>query len=377
MRYSPSGVKRMRVAPSISLTDEDRSVLQNLARSRRASVRDAVRARIVLLAADGHSNKVIAGEVGAREAVVGRWRSRFAREGMDGLKEQLGRGRKPTYRSQKIAEIVDTTLTTTPAEHTHWSTRTMADQAGVSQTTVRRIWNAHQLKPHLVRTFKLSNDKRFVEKLRDVVALYLNPPEHALVLCVDEKSQIQALDRTQPGLPMKKGRCGTMTHDYKRHGTTTLFAALNMCDGTVISRVTKRHRHQEYLTFLRQLDRETPTGINLHLIVDNYATHKHEKVKRWLGKHPRFHHHFIPTSSSWLNMVERFFRELTDKRIRRGVFRSVEELTRALEDYIAAHNKEAKPFIWTKSAEDILEKLEPLYAERGRPLNKVCCWLFT
>ena len=211
-----------------------------------------------------------------------------------------------------------------------------------------------------------------MEKLRDVVALYLNPPEHALVLCVDETSQIHALDRTQPGLPMKKGRCGTMTHDYKRHGTATRFAALNMCDGTVISRVTTRHRHQEYLTFLRQLDRETPKGLTLHLIVDNYATHKHEKVKRWLEKHSRFHHHVIPTSSSWLNMVERFFRELTDKRIRRGVFRSVEELTRALEDYIAAHNQDAKPFIWTKSVEDILEKLEPLYAERGRSLNTSC-----
>ena len=205
MRYSPSGVKRMRVAPSISLTDEDRSVLENLARSRRASVRDAVRARIVLLAADGHSNKAIAGEVGAREAVVGRWRSRFSRDGMDGLHEQVGRGRKPTYRSQKIAEIVDAMLTTTPSEHTHWSTRTMADQAGVSQTTVRRIWHAHQLKPHLVWTFKLSHDRRFVEKLRDVVALYLNPPEHALVLCVDETSQIHALDRTQPGRNSSRG----------------------------------------------------------------------------------------------------------------------------------------------------------------------------
>ncbi len=238
----------------------------------------------------------------------------------------------------------------------------MAKQAGVSHTTVRRIWNVHQLKPHLVRTFKLSNDKRFTEKLRDIVGLYLNPPEHALVLCVDEKSQIQALDRTQPGLPLKKGRCGTMTHDYKRNGTTTLFAALNMADGMIIGICMKRHRHQEYLKFLRQLDKETPKDLDLHLIVDNYATHKHDTVKRWLEKHPRFHQHFIPTSSSWLNMVERFFRELTDKRIRRGVFRSVEELIDAIEGYLAARNEAPKPFVWTKTADAILEKLAPLYA---------------
>ena len=240
----------------------------------------------------------------------------------------------------------------------------MAKAAGVSHTTVRRIWNVHQLKPHLVRTFKLSNDKQFTEKLRDVVGLYLNPPEHALVLRVDEKSQIQALDRTQPGLPLKKGRCGTMTHDYKRNGTTTLFAALDMADGTIIGRCMKRHRHQEYLKFLRQLERETPKELLLHLIVDNYATHKHKTVKRWLEKHPRFHQHFIPTSSSWLNMVERFFRELTDKRIRRGVFRSVEELIDAIEAYLSARNDEPQPFVWTKTADAILEKLGPLYAAR-------------
>ena len=238
----------------------------------------------------------------------------------------------------------------------------MAQEAGVSHTTVRRIWNVHQLKPHLVRTFKLSNDKRFTEKLRDIVGLYLNPPEHALVLCVDETSQIQALDRTQPGLPLKKGRCGTMTHDDKRNGTTTLFAALNMADGTIIGRCMKRHRHQEYLKFLRQLDTETPEELDLHLIVDNYATHKHATVQRWLETHPRFHQHFIPTSSSWLNMVERFFRELTDKRIRRGVFRSVDELIDAIEDYLSARNDAPTPFVWTKTADAILEKLAPLYA---------------
>ena len=354
----------MRRAAQIELTPEEESVISATARSRRSPVREAERARIVLLAAVGLTNKEIATQLGTREPVVGRWRKRLAEQRLAGLTEKPGRGRKPQYGARKIKKIVDATVKTTPAHATHWSTRTMAKEAGVSHTTVRRIWNVHQLKPHLVRTFKLSNDKRFTEKLRDIVGLYLNPPEHALVLCVDEKSQIQALDRTQPGLPLKKGRCGTMTHDYKRNGTTTLFAALNMADGTIIGRCMKRHRHQEYLKFLRQLDKETAKDLELHLIVDNYATHKHDKVKRWLEKHPRFHQHFIPTSSSWLNMVERFFRELTDKRIRRGVFRSVEELIDAIEGYLAARNEAPKPFVWMKTADAILEQLAPLYATR-------------
>lgn len=234
----------------------------------------------------------------------------------------------------------------------------MAAAVGVSEATVRRIWHAHGLKPHLIRTFKVSNDPQFVEKLEAIVGLYLNPPEHALVLCVDEKSQIQALDRTQPGLPMKKGRCGTMTHDYKRNGTATLFAALNTVDGTVISMCDDRHRHQEWLRFLRVIDDLTPKAKEVHLIADNYATHKHPKVHRWLDRRPRFHMHFTPTSSSWLNMVERFFRDLTDKRIRRGVFRDVEELITAIGDYIDHHNSKPKPFIWTARASDILEKVK-------------------
>ena len=235
----------------------------------------------------------------------------------------------------------------------------------MSHTTVQRIWHAHELKPHLVRTFKLSNDKHFVEKLRDVIGLYLNPPEHALVFCVDEKSQIQALDRSQPGLPMKKGRAGTMTHDYKRHGTTTLFPALNVLEGTVIGKCYSRHRHTEYLRFLREIDRHTPNDLDIHLIVDNYSTHKHRDVKRWFERHPRFHAHFIPTSSSWLNLVERFFREITERRIRRGIFRSVRELTQAIYNFLKHYNENPKPFVWTKTADQILSKLAPLYANRG------------
>ena len=326
----------MRRAVLVELTDEERTTLQGIAGSGRSQVRAAERAKIILLAARGQTNEEISSKVGAGIHAVGRWRHRFDEKRLDGLVELAGRGRKAVYGSERVKQVVDTTLGTTPKGETHWSTRSLARQEGVSHSTIRRIWNAHRLKPHLVRTFKLSNDKRFTEKLRDVVGLYLNPPEHALVICVDEKTQIQALDRTQPGLPMKKGRRGTMTHDYKRNGTTTLFAGLNMLDGKVIGSCMKRHRHQEYLKFLRQLDTATPPDLDLHLIVDNYATHKHERVKKWIEKHPRFHQHFIPTSSSWLNMVERFFREITDKRIRRGVFRSVQELEAAIHEFMEA-----------------------------------------
>lgn len=355
----------MRRAPTIELSADERKSLEHTARATTSAVRDVLRARIVLLAAHGGENCDIAAELSTSEQTVSKWRRRFAEQRFEGLRDQPGRGRKRHYTDHTIERIVEDTLHTTPEQATHWSTRSMAEHAGVSHTTVQRIWHAHELKPHLLHTFKLSNDKRFVEKLRDVIGLYVNPPEHALVLCVDEKSQIQALDRTQPGLPMKKGRAGTMTHDYKRHGTTTLFAALNVLEGTVIGKCYQRHRHTEFLRFLRDIDRQTPAELDIHLIVDNYSTHKHERVKTWLARHPRFHLHFIPTSSSWLNLVERFFREITDKRIRRGVFRSVRELTKAIYAFLQHFNENPRPFVWTKTADQILEKLAPLYAERG------------
>jgi len=349
----------MRVAHPVNLAPEERHTLEQQARARSLSARQVERARIVLLAADGWQDKQIAAKLGIHEDKASRWRQRFLRAGLAGLvKDAPRRGRPRTITTAKADEIVAKTTQERPEAATHWSTRIMAAAAGVSEATVRRIWQAHGLKPHLARTFKVSNDPQFVEKLEDIVALYLNPPEHAIVLSVDEKSQIQALDRTQPGLPLKKGRCGTMTHDYKRNGTATLFAALNTLDGTVISMCDDRHRHQEWLKFLRVIDSVIPAGKELHLIADNYATHKHPKVQRWLERHPRFHMHFTPTSSSWLNMVERFFRDLTDKRIRRGVFRDVEELITAIGDYIDHHNNEPKPFIWTAKAADILEKVK-------------------
>ncbi len=279
--------------------------------------------------------------------------------GLAGLEKDAARpGRTPTITPAKVQEVVRRTTQEKPANSTHWSTRTMAEAAGVSEKSVRRIWHKHGLKPHLSRTFKVSNDPHFAEKLEAIVGLYLNPPEHAMVLCADEKSQIQALDRTQPGLPIKKGRCGTMTHDYKRNGTATLFAAMNTLDGTVISMCDDRHRHQEWLKFLRVIDDVTPSGQQIHLIADNYATHKHPKVQRWLTRHPRFHVYFTPTSSSWLNMVERFFRDITQNRLRRGIFRDVEELIMAIGEYIDKHNDNPKPFVWTAKATDILEKVK-------------------
>ncbi len=318
----------------------------------------ALRARIVLAAAAGASNSEIARRLSVSRPTVILWRSRFAEGGVQALTEtKSGRGRKPSISSAKVKEIVQATTQTMPPGATHWSCRSMAKAQGVSSATVQRIWDAHGLKPHRVRTFKLSNDPCFSEKLTDVVGLYLNPPEQAIVLCVDEKSQIQALDRSQPSLPMKKGRAGTMTHDYKRNGTTTLFAALDVLQGTVVGQCLPRHRHQEFLKFLRRLDREFPGELELHLIVDNYRTHKHANVEAWLAKHPRFQLHFIPTSSSWLNLVERWFRELTEKAIRRGVFHSVPDLIEAIEAFLAAHNDDPKPFVWTASADAILAKV--------------------
>ena len=345
----------MRVAPTIVLNEEERKKLTQLAKSRTASVRLARRAQIVLLAARGKHNDAIAQELEIGRVQVGRWRERYATGGLAAIERDLPRGGRPLKADP--AEIVRLTTRTLPPAATHWSTRTLAAKVGVSDTTVLRVWHRHGLKPHLVKTFKVSRDPRFVEKLEDIVGLYLNPPEHALVLCCDEKSQVQALDRTQPGLPLKKGRAATMTHDYKRHGTTTLFAALSTLDGSLIACCQQRHRHEEWLVFLRQINRETPKDKEVHLICDNYATHKHPNVQAWLAKHPRFHVHYTPTSASWLNMVERFFRDLSTQRLERGVFRSVPELVAAIQEYVAVHNHNPKPFIWTAKAADILQKV--------------------
>lgn len=327
-------------------------------RSGKTEQRVAFRCHIVLRAIAGKSNNAIAAELNTSRPTVILWRSRFMEGGHEALCEDLPRGRSfPALSKKKVAEVVKKTTRSTPPDATHWSCRSMAKECGISKDSVQRIWDAHGLKPHLVKSFKLSNDKHFVEKLRDVVGLYLNPPENALVFCVDEKSQIQALDRTQPSLPLKKGRAGTMTHDYKRNGTTTLFAALDVLRGEVIGQCLPRHRHQEFLKFLRTIDRNTPKKQDVHCIVDNYGTHKHPKVQAWLAKHPRFYFHFIPTSSSWLNLVERWFGEITRKRIRRGAFQSVPQLIQAIEDYIVHNNSNPKPFVWTKNAEEIIEKV--------------------
>jgi len=318
----------------------------------------ALRCRIVLAAAEGQAESATARQLGTNRKTVTLWRARFAEAGLEGLWEIApGRGRKPTYGPEKIKAIMDATLQTKPSGMTHWSCRLMAKTQGVSKSTVSNIWRSHNVKPHRVKRFKLSRDPKFLEKLTDVVGLYLNPPQQAMVICVDEKSQIQALDRTQPGLPLKKGRCGTLTHDYKRHGTTTLFAALEVLKGRVIGQCFKRHRHQEFLRFLRRLDQEFPGPVPLHLVMDNYGTHQHPKVQDWLQRHPRFVSHFVPTSSSWLNLIERWFAELTTKRVRRGSFHSVEDLEKAIAEFLAVWNEHPKPFVWTATVESIKEKL--------------------
>jgi transposase len=346
---------QMRVAPAIVLTNEERAELTKLVRSSLTSVRLSQRARIVLLAAQGMQSKDIAQQLGVGRVQVFRWRRRYAESRLSGIERDLPRGAPPA--TVDVARLVELTTQSKPEAATHWSTRTMAAEMGISAASVSRHWRANGLKPHLVRGFKVSRDPQFVEKLEDIVGLYMSPPEHALVLCCDEKSQVQALDRTQPGLPMKKGRAATMTHDYKRNGTTTLFAALNVLDGQVIGQCQQQHTHVEWLKFLRQIDRQTPKDKTLHLIADNYATHKHPNVQAWLNKHRRFHMHFTPTSASWLNMVERFFRDITTERLRRGVFTSVPELVAAINEYVAHHNVNPKPFIWTKTARDILQKV--------------------
>jgi transposase len=347
---------------ALPLADGQREVLEKLARSDTAKHRDVQRARGLLLAADGVANTRIGADLGVSPTTVSNWRERFQADGLTGFGVvRRGRGRKPSIPPEKVQAIVHATLHEKPPGETHWSCRSMAKAQGVSPATVQRIWSARAIKPHRVKTFKLSGDKRFEEKLVDVVGLYLNPPENAIVLAMDEKSQIQALDRTQASLPLKPGRAGTMTHDYKRNGTTTLFAALDVLTGSVIGRCLPRHRHTEFVKFLRTIDKQVPNGLEIHLILDNYATHKHANVKKWLAKHPRFHLHFTPTSSSWCNLVERFFGKLTDKAIRRGIFHSVPDLIAAIEAYLQANNDNPEPFVWTATTEQILEKVR-----RGR-----------
>ena len=345
-------------AEKLVLDAADRRLLETWTRAHNAPQSVAMRCHVILLAADGRANHAIANAVGVSRPTVLLWRKRFAAEGPRALVEMApGRGRRRTITAAKVKRIVMATTQTTPPAATQWSCRTLARAQGVSSSTVQRIWDAHGLQPHRTRTFKLSRDKQFVEKLTDVVGLYLHPPDKAIVLCVDEKSQIQALDRTQPGLPLKKGRCGTMTHDYKRHGTTTLFAALNVLEGKVIGQCLPHHTNHEFLRFLRRLDREFPRHLPLHLILDNYGTHTHPNVTTWLASHRRFVLHFTPTSASWLNLVERWFRELTTKRIRRGVFHSVDDLIAAIDTYLRETNKDPKPFVWTASVESILAKI--------------------
>jgi transposase len=343
---------------ALSLRDSDKQQVQEWASAFGTPQQVVLRCRVVLAAATGQSDNAIAKQLEVNRKTVILWRARFAKQGVKSLWEiASGRGRKPTYGPEIIQAVIDTTLQSTPKGSTQWSCRSLAQQIGVSKSTINNIWRSHNLKPHRVNTFKLSRDARFLEKLTDVMGLYLNPPQQAVVLCVDEKSQIQALDRTQPGLPMKPGRCGTMTHDYKRNGTTTLFAALEVLQGRVVGQCYERHRHQEFLKFLRRLDEEFPGEIQLHLVMDNYGTHKHPRVKAWLKRHPRYVCHFVPTSSSWLNLVERWFGELTSKRIRRGSFGSVEDLKNAIDEFLAAWNEKPRPFVWTATVASIVEKL--------------------
>jgi transposase len=347
-----------RFHPILALKEADEQQLRQWIAAFGTPQQVSLRSQIVLAAAAGQANSAIARDLEVNRNTVILWRARFEQEGLDSLWEVApGRGRKPIYGPEKIEAIVDATLRTKPKGMTQWSCRLMAGSQKVSKSTINNIWQSHNLKPHRVKTFKLSRDARFLEKLTDVVGLYLNPPQQAIVLCVDEKSQIQALDRTQPGLPIKKGRCGTMTHDYKRNGTTTLFAALEILQGRVVGQCFERHRHQELLRFLRRLDQEFPGETPLHLVMDNYGTHKHPRVQTWLKHHPRFVPHFVPTSSSWLNLVERWFGELTSKRIRRGSFGSVDDLQKAIEEFMAAWNEKPKPFVWTATVESIVEKL--------------------
>ncbi|MCY4378061.1 MAG: IS630 family transposase [Spirochaetaceae bacterium] len=356
----------MRVATRIALSSEERRKLDRWASSRSTPVRLRERARIVLMAAEGMTNKEIAADLGIDANKVGRWRTRYAQEGPQAIAKERPRGanhggKDSGAQAALRARVIEATTQTVPADATHWSCRSMARHLGTTHSFVNRVWRSHGLKPHLIRTFKLSNDPHFEEKLQDVVGLYLDPPENAVVFSFDEKSQIQALDRTQPGLPMKKGRGTTMTHDYKRHGTTTLFAALEVASGKVIGRTYRKHRHQEVLRFLREVDKAVPADQEIHIVLDNYATHKHEKVLDWIERKQRIFLHFTPTSASWANLVERFFATLTDKQIRRGVFTSLPHLEKCLREYLQRHNENPQPLVWTKSLGEIMLKVE-----RGR-----------
>ena len=340
------------------LSEEQRKQLDQWLAAMGTPQQVALRCRIVVASADRRPELAIAAELGVNRKTVRLWRERFLEKGLAGLWDVApGRGRKPIYSQEDVKRVIDATLQSKPKGSTHWSCRLMAASLGLSKSTVSNIWRSHNIKPHRSQTFKLSRDPKFLEKLTDVVGLYLNPPDKAVVLCVDEKTQIQALDRTQPGLPLKKGRCGTMTHDYKRNGTTTLFAALDVLEGRVLGDCQKRHRHQEFLRFLRRIVREFPGKTALHLVIDNYGTHGTPEVKAWLKKHPRFVLHYVPTSCSWLNLIERWFGELTNKRIRRGSFHSVEDLTAAIDEFLAAWNERPKPFVWTATVDSILAKL--------------------
>lgn len=347
-----------RSIPPFALSDGQQNQIRQWLLALGTPQQVALRCRIVLAAGAGKSETTIAAEMHVNRKTVRLWRERFLGQGLPGLWEIApGRGRKPTYSSDQVKAVIDATLQSKPKGCTHWSCRLMAASQGMSKSTVSNLWRSHNIKPHRTKTFQLSRDPKFVEKLTDVIGLYLNPPEKAMVLCVDEKSQIQALNRTQPGLPLKKGRCGTMTHDYKRNGTTTLFAALDLLQGKVIGDCHKRHRHQEFLKFLRRIDQEFPGKTPLHLVIDNYGTHGTPEVKAWLKKHRRFVMHFVPTSCSWLNLIERWFAELTNKRIRRGSFLSVDDLEAAIQDFLTVWNEKPKPFVWTATVDSILAKL--------------------
>jgi transposase len=351
----------MRIAPTIQISEDDRKQLEKWARGRSTPHKIVLRAKIVLMAVAGKKSMEIAEELGTSEQTVCLWRQRFSEGGIAGIEKDATRpGRNKQISDQQVQAVVDKTMNSKPLNATHWSVRSMAAETGFSTATIHRIWKEHNLKPHLIETFKFSNDPRFTEKLQDVVGLYMNPPDKALVFSFDEKSQIQALDRTQLQLPLRPGIPARQTHDYKRNGTTTLFAALNILDGTIVSDCMPRHRHQEFLKFLNKLDRETPAHLELHLILDNYATHTHQKVQSWLKRHKRFHFHFTPTSSSWLNLIERWFKEITDKQIRRGTFQNVDQLIATIEDFIANHNDHPTKFIWSAPAERILQKIAKL-----------------
>jgi transposase len=345
----------MRTGISFTVSPADHERLVALGKDRNTPQKHVWRAGIILLSGAGAGTVEIMRQSGKSKTCVWRWQERFAAEGVEGLlRDKTRPSRIPPLGPEAAERVVALTLADPPGETTHWTAGMMAQAAGISASAVRRIWKAHGLQPHRWRRFKLSNDPLFVEKLRDVVGLYVDPPAHAIVLSIDEKSQIQALDRTQPGLPMKKGRLGTMTHDYKRHGTTTLFAALNVLDGTVIGRNMQRHRHQEFIHFLNAIEAEIPPGKTVHVVLDNYAAHKHPKVRAWLGRHRRFTFHFTPTSSSWLNAVEGFFAKLSKRRLKRGVFRSVADLQAAINRFLAEHNQTSKPFVWTADPDKII-----------------------